>query len=194
MGVLVTGNFPLPRQGRVLPLRLPLPMPDFYSDFEHQSDLEWWTVIGGVWVWAAGVYDGNAGLSQIIGTFSLDREVEADMITLVPGGASWDVAWLHPKYVNALNNMTLLIHTTGTIQLVVTFLGLSSFYNFASALSPLIWHRFRVILDGIRAIVYIDGTLTHDIVDVNIPNIVGTVALAAASSHCQYDNLTVRRL
>lgn len=192
VGTLAMGEWS-PRRGLCLPTRLPIQLPLFYQDFSVNDDLYWWTVLVGVWSWVNGVYDGNSGRSVVTRVFPVNREVEADMITIVPGGAAWDTAWLHAKWVDSNNRVTLLLHTTGLIELGVVFLGVGASSFVGSALSPLVLHRFHVILIGTRALVYIDGTLYLNIVDVNIPSIVGTVCFEAATSHCQFDNLDVRR-
>jgi len=215
------GTFATPKIGAVLPVKFPPVLPDFFTDFEHQSDLELWTVnniipctwgltiddvIGKPVLQATMGADGDAGLyitGPIDGVIhqveSMVRLVDADILANVQGGIVFRFTDVNNFYAlrivdaGATERLGLYKYFGGTPS------GLLAGYSFS--VDANVWYRIKVIVTPENGNVRIIGYL-NDIERINyldtasIPPISGRAGLWAswsANSRIRFKNFSIRR-
>lgn len=112
-----------------------------------------------------------------------------------PGRNAWDVAWIYFKYLDANNYYSLLLQTTGALEVYKTTAGVRTCLGtHASSLSPLAWNSCRITVAGMRITVELDGAPTFKIVDTE-PFVAGRIGLCSFGAQtCRFTDLTVLAL
>lgn len=198
MGTYAAGVFR--RKGRALPLKMPPQVPDYFSDFAHDSDLaDWLTTVGGVWsitnkalrqssVLAAG-YNAYVSRGPVFG----DHLYEARIRAIVPGVNFWEVPLAILRYQDALNFYFCGFYTNNFVVFERMVAGVP--VNFA--VWPMValvtdWHHYRIYARGYSFAVYFDGTYMGTATDPASSFATGRSGVRTSASSAEFDDLLIK--
>jgi hypothetical protein len=169
------------------------PTPSFWDLFDDASNYYEWTADSGSWQVTSGQLRSTTYSSHIhINTaFSANRIVKTDTQTLSQTGDAWNVPWLYVKEQDGNNNVYVLIHTTGTVELSMFYQGQKTMWTNSSSLDPYDTHVLAVSIIGTNAKVWVDGTLYLNVDNANLANLAGYVGLYTPSSTGAFDNVVI---
>lgn len=188
MGTLTS----LPKQGIVAPLKLPPAIPSFYTDFAHDSDLEWWTVESGTW----SIIDGELDVVQVVADSVIRANVPnwynlraAFEVLVIVWGAEGPV--LITRYIDAVNHYWIQLHGPINGFRIIRRVGADVVLNqVAFVLAANVWYRVSERLGDGDIYCTADGTVCAA-VD-GAPIAAGGIALKIYNCHARFDDFYVR--
>lgn len=189
MGTLTS----LPKQGIVSPLKLPPAIPAFYTDFEHDSDLEWWTVESGTW----SIIDGELDVTQVVA----DSIIRANVPSWYNLRAVFEarvIAWgagvgpaLITRYINPANHYWIHLYIASLFRIIRRVGGGDVVLNqVAFPVAAGVWYRVTERLGDGDIYCTVDGTVCAAID--GAPIAAGRVALKTYNCHARFDDFYVR--
>ncbi len=109
-----------------------------------------------------------------------------------PGKNAWDVAWIYFKYLDENNFYSLLLQTTGALEVYKTTQGVRTYLGaHTTTLSPLAWNACRITVAGMRIAVEVNGTPCFKIVDAE-PFGAGRIGLRSLGAvKCRFADVSV---
>lgn len=202
MGVLVSQVFT--HQGRVLPKKLPAQEPDFFSDFEHDSDLpDWWATVGGTWgiangllrqtSLAGGLYYAYMNQGPVFDDFLYEARVRA----VTPGINPWDVPWINPRYQGLNDNYYCSLFQNNSVHFGRRVAGVTTdldIWGYVGLVTD--WHTYRIHAIGNTFMVYIDGVYLGTSIDPLNSFMTGRLGLETLGGPCtaDFDDVFAKRL
>ncbi|MBN1245849.1 hypothetical protein JXA31_09680 [Candidatus Bathyarchaeota archaeon] len=171
------------------------PTPSFWDQFDDADNYYGW-VSSYDWYWqVAGGKLGSTTFGAHIyvnQTFATNRLVKTDMETISHTGGTENVPWLFVKEQDGYNNVYVLIHTNGTLELSRVYLGSTETWtNSSLSLNPYDMHVLAVSIIGTNAKVWVDETLCLNVDDAYFDNIAGYVGLYTPGSRGEFDNVVI---
>ena len=175
---------------------IPTPLPDFYDGmyFDEGATPRLWSIATGTVVVSGGVLEVTNGHAIADGVY-WNCIYKLRMRTVEPGENPWNVGRVVFRFQNWDNRYELILKTDGELELGA-FKGGSWVGGLATASGvgdPLLWHEFKVRLEGANIRVWVDGSLRINYTDPD-PLLWGRVGMAGDSSRAQGDDFTVVRI
>lgn len=187
------------------PLKLPLQDAEFFSDFEHNTDLDWLPeeAGGGTWAIEAGElsqsnavggwmrkFGGHLGWRNVVAEVRTRMITPVDAVTRVPGIA---------VRMSTIDSYIGFDYRTDTNEVILhNYLGPYNIFPWGSATGSFadnLWHTLKVIAIGQNYRCYIDGILQINADDTGAnQKTEGKVGCQTYNSHSHFDDLLVKRL
>ncbi len=163
-----------------------------FSDSFPGPEAAGWAVIDGQWQVSDGALTGSKGQIKTTQQFAADRIVELQLQTVTRlGNLNYNVGRLYPKYVDANNQIYAYLRTDSNVRFSVKANGSTDNYDAKTTLDPMQPHQIRMMFQGNKAEVWIDGQSVMVVENEKMGAMGGGIALWSQDSLAKYDDIKV---